>query len=232
MKLKPFLKKEYLSLALSILAILILGVLTKQILVPLFSQAIRLRQELSQEEKTVSLLKEKVSLLSGIEQGTFPADFEKISQALPNDKDIFSLLGAIEGAGASSGVSLETFNLKPGESSTAELGFNLTVLGKAEQVKDFLANLGKARRLISLKKANLKFKEGLVEASIEGLVFYSPLPSKIGDIPSSLPVFSQNEKKVLDEVSSFLIFSETSITSSSSTSILAAPSARQTPFSF
>jgi Tfp pilus assembly protein PilO len=223
MRLNFTVKNEYLIFSAQVLTILTILFLTKQILIPFIIRTAKLREEINKEQATVALLKQKVSLLSGIEQGTFQQDFENINQAVPHEKNIFSLLSTIDGAAFSSGISMETFSLKPGgistdsaetrkEKSSNEFNFNLTAAGDINQIRNFITNLFKARRLVSLKKVSFRFKEAeKTKASIEGVTYYLPATSTtISDVQSDLPIFSAHEKKVLEEINGLMTFREAS----------------------
>lgn len=105
---------KLLTLAPSILSIVVCLVVIGLVVWPKFNEVMKLRSENEQLKQRATALEEKASLLSGFSQQQLERQLVTAEKLLPSDKAVFSMVSQIEKAASSSGIILNKIDLVPG----------------------------------------------------------------------------------------------------------------------
>ncbi|GEM_PF-3391150 len=102
------------SLAPSIIAISVSLVIAVFIVWPKFSEVLRLKTDNKNLEDRAKRLDEKAQVLNSLDRGDLETQLTAANYLLPSDKGVFTLIGQVERAAASTGVLLNRVEVSPG----------------------------------------------------------------------------------------------------------------------
>lgn len=218
MKIKSFklLLRQTKEIFLPLLVLVTVLLLTNKFLLPKMIQAVKFHRRLKENEAQVLGLEKKAAFLEKQGKGTLFADFKKVKQVLPDEKDVAGILVALENLKQDSNLVFGNLDLRPGLLATSgarlkkeEFGFKIVVVGSYEDLISFLEKIKNAAPLTSVEEASLTFKPGenKVRANLLLKAYYLPLEKTPQKIERPLPSFSPSSQKTLESLLKFETFS-------------------------
>lgn len=219
-----------LSLAPSIVGVLISLVVVFFVVWPKFQEVRDLRSSNVELTKRVQSLETKASKLASLDKDTLEKQLAAAEQLLPSDKDIFPLLRQIEITASSSGVLLNKIDVVAGTinqsvaaplanannpSTTAGLApsvqVELSTTSSYSSFLQFLASLGASSRVLAVENLTLSSvsAEGgpQVRSALSLSAFWKPLPSDLGQIEAPIEDLTEEETAKLKEIEAVAVAS-------------------------
>ena len=215
--------KEHLTYILIILVTIILFLF---FVLPRIKDLARLNDERKIELNKLSILKNKLDLLSNLDDSKLDAQFLVVSSALPSDKDFEGVLNSISSATERSEVSLSDYEFQVGGLSQRlpvttpgfpSLPLVVSIRGTPLQVAKFIGYLSKSTPLSEVTSIVQNSSNAIIAINF----YYKTLTPQLDDSQAIAPV-SEKGKQVIDTLSSWQASSlsqpEISIPSTSSAS--------------
>lgn len=204
-----------------LLPLVIIGVvpfLASKFLFPKIRQIVEFQRQLKKNEVEVLSLETKAAFLEKQREDDVFADFEKVLQVLPNEKDVPGLLIALENLKKNPDWSLGDFGLRPGLMATAgaelelqaqgELQFGLPVDSSYDNLLKFLERIENIVPLTSVEKISIDFSSGKEEVKAYLFLkthYFSP-KEELLIAENPLPEFSQSGQESLGKILGFEVF--------------------------
>jgi len=210
--------KQIRGILLSGIVIVTVLFLSGKFLFPKITQMSELHRKLKKNEAEVLDLEKKAAFLEKQQAGTLLADFEKVVQVLPNEKDVAALLVSLEHLRKNSDLRFEGFALKPGLLATAgvelktgelkEIKFSISVSSPYDSLIKFLEIVENAAPLTSVEEAKIDFnsEEEEIKASLVLKTYYLPLKEKQLTPEMPLSELSSSAKEILKKILGFEVF--------------------------
>ncbi len=233
-----------------VLIVSILGIVFG--VVPTVQKTIAMNTQVRNISADVDVLKNKVSVLESIDEGSLRNSVQTLLSAVPSDKSVPTLLATLDGLSAQTGVAAGNFTLAKFGSLATEsakrvtadeetvggsiLPFSINISGTLEQLRGYLASSVSVRRIIRVRTLGVSFGSAASEASGSadtvsatlGMdTFYAPLPATIGSVSQPLEAVTSADEELIAKVAQMQLMESTSLT-------LPAPSAgviKPDPFS-
>lgn len=175
---------------------------------------------LKEIEGETQALSGKLTFLEALSEDDIRERVMMLLSALPQEKSVPTILTTIEGLANQSGVSIIDMSLtNPGSlataaatrQSTAEkkigastLPFSLTASGTYAQIRAFVGEINKVRRLFDVTSFDLSIGgTGTTQVRLSLIAFYQPLPTKVGNVQAPVALLSQKEEEVLGKVTGY-----------------------------
>lgn len=202
-------------------AILLFGTVALMLAVlPGIRATLNLYGSLKEVEKEVQALSGKRTFLEALNEDDLRDRLATLLTAIPQEKSVPTIFTTVEGLAHTSGVSIVDMNLtSPGSLATAAatrqsasekkigastLAFSLTASGSYDQIRAFVGEINKVRRLFEVTSFNLSIGgDGLTQVHLSLTAFYQPLPTKVGSIETPVMALSQKEEEVLVDVAQY-----------------------------
>lgn len=204
--------KEFL---LPIVIVTLVIFLSVKVLVPKIKQLLEFRRQLKKNETEVLALEKKVTFLEEQQKGTLQADYEKVLQVLPDEKDVAALLVGLESLRKKTDLSFADFGLRPGVLATAgaeiepdqmkNLGFDLKVSSSYDNLLKFLIGVEETTPLASVEKASVGFQSDkeVISSSLSLQTYYLPIKEETVPLEQPLPELSAPAKTTLKKMLDF-----------------------------
>lgn len=171
-------------------------------------------------EKETQALSGKRAFLDALNEDDLRSSLVALLLAVPQEKSIPTIMTTVEGLAQQSGVSIVDMNLtSPGSLATGSasrqsavekkigastLPFSLTASGTYDQVRAFVGEMNKVRRLFDVTSFELSISgTGATQVRLSLTAFYQPLPTKVGGVESALLTLTQKEEEVLEKISQY-----------------------------
>ena len=202
-------------------AIVLLSVIIAVAVIIPQGKAIGHRYQLMREaEKNIVQLKEKQILLNSFESGDLESTYQLAMSTIPREKILGSMMIGLENLMSDYEITLLSFSFDSvgsiGTDSAAKKGkrettaystipITMTIEGKLSNIRNFLDSANRTRPLYLIKNFDLTFSQtgNLFRSKILMDAFYMPLPKSLGTVASTLSPFTENEKNVLEKISTF-----------------------------
>jgi Tfp pilus assembly protein PilO len=178
---------------------------------PKIKEANKLRRNLKVQKSKLAKLTVKVNDLEGLDQLELAHRAEKVTEALPNEKEIPYLMVTLTELVNRHHLEMESFSVNPGELATASamvknkaeiLDIKLAVKGQMQDFKKFLTDLFKIAPL--MRTHSLQFKSGqfrgTVEINLPVKTPFLPLPLSLGKLDKPLPKITDEENLVYQQI--------------------------------
>lgn len=217
-------------------------VLSLVFLKPKLWEIFRLRQSYSTNEKKISQLTKKITVLEGLDQNDLVSKSEPILQILPSLKDVPTVFSKLKGLGSETGATISVVKVEPGELEIAtasakeilSLPFSVIVIADVDKLKSFLTKIESSRPLMIIENLEVSGKENnLLEAEIKFNTYYLPLPESLGPIETAVTFLTSQEQETYQlAVSRFAAGEEGAILPEGGFSLTPASTAKENPFVF
>lgn len=175
---------------------------------------------LKEIEKEVQALSGKRTFLEALSEDDLRERVVTLLSAVPQEKSVPTIFSAVEGFANQSGVSIVDMSLtNPGSLATgaatrqsaaekkigaSTLPFSLTASGTYDQIRAFVGEINKVRRLFDVTSFDLSIGGmGTTQVRLSLTAFYQPLPTKVGMVEAPLVGLSQKEEEVFGKVSQY-----------------------------
>lgn len=207
-------QKFYIIPVLSILIVLAIGVLVIQPKVVEISD-IMSKQE-SEKSRNQQLLQKRDQVLKLREQELeITAQQAELVNALPAYKNVTQFLLELDRLAQASNISIESVQAAPGilvekrptiGQAAEELTLNISIEGNFEAIKTFLQRVYKAKRLINATSLSIAINSE-TDNSVRGTgifnIFYKRIPESPASVTEELPVKSEQQEKLFQELQTF-----------------------------
>lgn len=185
-----------------------------------------LYENLTVVQKEVQALSGKFTFLQSLSGDDLQDRLLTTLQAVPADKSIPTIFSSIDGLAKKSGVTIVDMNLlgtgslatgaavrqsaaekKIGASS---LPFTMGATGSYDQIRSFVSEINKVRRLFDVTSFDLTIgNTGVTQVRLSLAAFYQPLPAKVGSIQSPVIILTSKEEEVFMKVLQYPDVSQT-----------------------
>lgn len=182
---------------------------------------------LKQIEKEAQALSGKRAFLESLSEDDTRERLMGLLSAVPQDKSVPTIFSTIEGLANQSGVNVVDINLtSPGSLATeaatrqsaadkkigaSSLAFSLTASGNYDQIRAFVGEINKVRRLFDVTSFDLSIAAtGTTQVRLSLFAFYQPLPTKVGSVQAAIAAFSQKEEEILGKITGYPDVSQSS----------------------
>lgn len=229
--------------AISIIAGVLVVVLTLFFLIPKTKEIFSLRQELAEQNLQIAKLSQKLADLKSLSEADLQTLANLALEALPVNQDPFKVLSTAEKIFLDNGIFLKSFEfLNPVSSPSGEsveevspLGVSFSFSTTFNDFKEMIKETEKVLPLIKVEGIKFGLEEASESASMPNLSgkisfisFFAPLPKDIGKIDEELPKISSKDKEFIDKLKEYLIFPE----EPSEEINLSLPAGKENPFPF
>src|SRR5580698_4987528 len=109
-----FRDSEYYSISLIGLVIIVSIYLLFNVIIPETSQWFSIRREVVATRQNIAVLQQNINYMNNLNKNVLNSQLQTVSTALPPEKNFTSMLNAITGAAATSGVSLNDYSFAVG----------------------------------------------------------------------------------------------------------------------
>ena len=193
--------------AIPIVIILVCFLLLVKVIVPQFENLFLLSREAKEAKDKLSVLKNNLALLSGLNESTLDSQLQIVNAALPTNKDFVGIINAIEYASSVAGVSVGDFQLQIGDlsevpvdtSKFSSISLNLLVGGSIDEVTKFIGSLSKTLPLSEVTSINL----GNSSSNVAVNFYYKPLPPVNYTDTSQIHSASSSALSLIDNLSTY-----------------------------
>lgn len=182
---------------------------------------------LKQIEKESQALSGKRAFLEALSEDDTRERLVGLLSAVPQDKSVPTIFSTVEGLANQSGVSIVDVTLtSPGSLATgaatrqsaadkkigaSTLAFSLAASGAYDQIRTFVGEINKVRRLFDVTSFDLSIAAtGTTQVRLSLLAFYQPLPTQVGSVQAPLVALSQKEEEILGTIGQYPDVSQSS----------------------
>lgn len=200
------------GLAVLVLSVVVAAVLIFLLVIPWIKEIISVQGSINQAQGRITALAQKESVLSKADSDTISQTLGDLITALPNDKDVPSLLVGVSRLSSDAGLSIEALQISPGQVSTASakaknesVDFEVTLKGSAEALISFLKNLESARRLLVVKdiSATMIGQASSLTTTLKISAPYQGFAPPPDDISNPVPTLTAGDEKVIALINKF-----------------------------
>lgn len=194
------------------------------VLIPAIQNSIALARDLQTLTVETSHIQQKVTSLSALDDQILQQTAQDVLSAVPAERSVSTLLSTVEAVAVKNGLSIADLSIE-GIASLAtgsarpatkiegnSLLETISLQGELTQVRNFLADCVKVRRLMRIKTISLNSlpRTTLVTVKLTIEMFYTPLPLSIGKPSDPLEPFSQKELATLTQLGTYPVVYATS----------------------
>lgn len=175
---------------------------------------------LKRTEKETETLSKKLRFLEGLSEDDLRSQLVTLLSAVPQDKSVPTIFSTVEGLTNQSGVSIVDVTLtSPGSLATtaatrqsteekkigvSTLPFALTVSGTYDQIRAFVGDINKVRRLFDVTSFELSIGDtGTTQVKFSLTASYRPLPTKVDSVQTPVAALTQKEGEVLAKITQY-----------------------------
>lgn len=115
-----FRDSEYYSISLIGLVIIVSLYLLFNVIIPETSQWFSIRKEVVATRQNIAVLQQNINYMNNLNKNVLNSQLQTVSTALPPEKNFTSMLNAITGAAATSGVSLNDYSFAVGDIASGQ----------------------------------------------------------------------------------------------------------------
>ena len=216
---------KYSSLAVSAVSILVSLLILFLVVWPKLSETLQIKNSNSELTQKTDSLKQKASILAGLDQEELEEQVVAAEQLLPSDKSVFLLISQIERAAASSGVLLNRVESTPGSlnavsseplansaASSAEakteaapsIKISVSLTSGYSSLLQFLNNVLVIPRATSISDLSISSatSEGSTQlkATMSIIAYFKQMPTELGSIEAPVAELTQSEKDRLEKI--------------------------------
>lgn len=149
-----------------------------QFVIAQFSVLLKAQKEVKESSLKLGALKENLSVLANISEGTLDSQLKILNSALPLNKDFIGILNSIYFAAQATGVNLGSFSFKVGDISKSENGGNFPSVKLSVPINSGVSAINsfikKISEMLPLSEVYL-VKVGDVSSTVGLSFYYKPL---------------------------------------------------------
>jgi len=181
LELIPDLKREkaqqYITIVLTLTTAIVLGLFAIN---PTFSTIANLQKQIADNNFVEQKLQQKMNNLAILQQkyNSIQSDLPTVYDAVPATTQIPLFMAAAQSVAKNSSLTLSSFqtsevNLsEPSVEKYASFDFTITANGTYQNILEFLDKITNFQRVIALKDIILSTRNGVLELSLKGTVFF------------------------------------------------------------
>lgn len=215
--------KQIRDISISLVVIITTLFLTGKLVLPKMIQIPDFHKRLKKNQSQVQDLEKKAAFLKEQKEGILFADFEKVEQVLPSEKDVAALLISLENLKKNLNIRFDNLDLKAGLLATAaaetnykkdqsqqEFDLGLTLVASYDDLIKFLAKTENTAPLMSAKKVDINFLSGKEKINARCFLktHYLMLKEEKLSLEKPLPKLSSSLQGTLEQVLGFEVFTE------------------------
>lgn len=180
--------------------------LTLKFLLPQFDSLLVTRGVLSKTSSRLMLLETKLDILEGLDRAETDQKLDTLNKALPNQKDIGTLVGGLEYASGKAQAPLGSFSITVGSLATASgapskigvpiIQFNISVRGDIDSIIRILQELNNTLPILQVDSVSFTGELATISLSY----FYKPQVLQVGTPEEPLPKLTLNQENVLNKI--------------------------------
>jgi len=182
------------------------------LILPQIRNYFSIREEIQTTRERIAIINNNIRFLSQLDENQLEEDFLLASSALPPERDVASLISAINQAAIMSEITLDDFSFQVGqissrstevpEDSQKNALVTFTARGDVLQIRDFLTNLQQKIPLLALREIDAQFfATGSTQVVITYFYNTFPLITEDGTIPIS--ALSPENEALLEKLRSW-----------------------------
>jgi len=215
---------RYTTFGAPIAAIVVSLIVLVVVVIPRFSQALKVRSSDADLASRVNALNQKSTLLSGLDESQLQDELKTAEEAVPSDKSIFPIVRQIETTASQNGVILDKVDVSPGALSDSSAGASpspapnsqsagtqTTSAAPSVEVKisttsdyrsflKFLSALYTLPRVVSIGDLTLGATGSSLNVDIVIDAYWKALPTQLGSVETPLAQLTAQEQEVLKNV--------------------------------
>ncbi|MGB9911065.1 MAG: type 4a pilus biogenesis protein PilO [Microgenomates group bacterium] len=173
---------------------------------PKITQILEIRKKIENDKKTLKFLTEKTFLLESLNEADLISRSEKILKVLPEEINLPLVLGNIRAIANNEGVNISRINVNLTSDKKEELkviGFDLTIQGNKEGIKNFLKEIEESAPLMDIKSLRIEVVDKNEEVNLKLDTYYLTLPKTLGKIDAPVVLLTEQEEKLYQDLSRF-----------------------------
>jgi len=239
--MNPFFSGETKKAGIPITLILFSLALLFLVVKPLFDKVMSIRGETQKLSRANSVLENKVLSLENIDNSSLEKEFRLATAAVPYQIPLFSYVPAIRSAAENSGVVITNLSVdldnnesdkKNKKEGSQGLTFNVSLEGPVDSIMSFLNNLESSLPLASVDSGYFSQSDVNSGFGVQIVVYWKKLPDSLPKIDEPLATLSDQEKKLLTEISGYKGAETVLLPGSGGQESFPPPSNRDNPFTF
>ena len=181
LELIPDLKREkaqqYITIVLTLTTAIVLGLFAIN---PTFSTIANLQKQIADNNFVEQKLQQKMNNLAILQQkyNSIQSDLPTVYDAVPATTQIPLFMAAAQSVAKNSSLTLSSFQTsevslsEPSVEKYASFDFTITANGTYQNILEFLDKITNFQRVIALKDIILSTRNGVLELSLKGTVFF------------------------------------------------------------
>ncbi len=195
-------------------------------LIPKIGEIFSLRGEMTKQKEEINRLSQKISDLKTLSEADLADSASLATEALPSQKDIFQTLSVVKKIFQDNGLLVESFKFSGSISSSSgqtkeaaglisPLTLNVSFFSSFPNFKEMVKDIEKILPLMMVNGVRFGSLEATPSASLPNLSgkidiisFSSPLPKVMGKADQPLAKISVADKKLIEELKTYLTFKE------------------------
>ncbi len=224
MQFKELKKEQIRENLVPILVIVVVFFLSVTVFRPILRNSLQLRLENKKLREQFESLNKKSQLLQSLDEVEVTKRVAKMEEVFPSEKPILNLIASLSQLAKEKNVTFGGITLNPGtikissrvssklkkrepsESEAKKAGLqdfliNFVIEGKIENITAFISGLETTTPLMKIESFTIALEKG--SASLNVRVYYQTLPEMLGEIDKPVPLLTEKEKEILDEITHY-----------------------------
>ncbi|MGB9637521.1 MAG: hypothetical protein ACPLY7_01850 [Microgenomates group bacterium] len=204
-----------------ILAISLIVLLTFVLLIPKVKQILQIKKEIVGQREQITKLSQKLNTLQSLSEPELFDASNLLLEALPAQKDFYKVLALTKKVFNDNSAQLLSFDFAPGKISSnsagtkegreiGEMRLKAVFSASYESFNNLLQTLAKVLPLMeidSVKFSSMNASTSGTLLNLEGALsmrtYFAPLPKTMGSVDAPLPVVSNKDKQLLEELKTY-----------------------------
>lgn len=180
--------------------------LTLKFLLPQLDSLFVTRDTLAKTSSRRVALQTKLDILEGLNRPETNQKLDTLNKALPNQKDIGTMVGSLQYTSGKANVNLGSFSIIVGSLATASgavskigiptIQFNLNIRGDIDDVSPFLRELNNIFPVLQVGTISFSGESAIITLSY----FYKPQVSQVGAPDSPLPKTTVAQEDIFQKI--------------------------------
>lgn len=186
------------------------------LIVPQINNYFSIQKEVRSARERIAVINNNIQFLTQLNENQLEEDFLIASSALPPERDVASLISAINAAAINSGIILDDFSFSVGQISSRSTEASdgdrqsalvtFTARGDVSQTREFLTQLHEKTPLLALKEIDAQFSStGSTQIIIT--YFYDKFPLITEDDTTPISALSEKNKALLEKLRGWQVLS-------------------------